>query len=77
MEVRGSRRSRRFGEKTILPRVEMINESTQEYLHKLNVAGLRAKIGIRDGPLNTRREHVEYFINTLNDREITKLQTGS
>ena len=57
--------------------MEMINESTQKYLHKLNVAGLRAKIGIRDGPLNTRREHVEYFIKTLNDREITKLQTGS
>ncbi|OWY90331.1 hypothetical protein PHMEG_00041585 [Phytophthora megakarya] len=44
------------------------DESPLEYLHRLNVAGLRAKLQVKDGPLATRREHVEHFTvgNTSN-----------
>ncbi|OWY93569.1 hypothetical protein PHMEG_00036986, partial [Phytophthora megakarya] len=37
------------------------DESPLEYLHRLNV---------KDGPLATRREHVEHFIETLDDRDL-------
>ncbi|OWY91878.1 hypothetical protein PHMEG_00039353, partial [Phytophthora megakarya] len=46
------------------------DESPLEYLHRLNVAGLRAKFQVKDGPLATRREHVEHFIETLDDRDL-------
>ncbi|POM72519.1 Hypothetical protein PHPALM_10752, partial [Phytophthora palmivora] len=46
------------------------DESPLEYLHRLNVAGMRAKLQIKDGPGATRREHVEHFIETLDDREL-------
>ncbi|OWZ13767.1 hypothetical protein PHMEG_00012848 [Phytophthora megakarya] len=46
------------------------DESPLEYLHNLNVAGLRAKLPIKDGSLATRREHVEHFIETLDDRDL-------
>ncbi|OWZ02901.1 hypothetical protein PHMEG_00025463 [Phytophthora megakarya] len=38
--------------------------SPLEYLHRLNVARLRAKLQVKDRPLATRREHVEHFIET-------------
>ncbi|OWY97413.1 LOW QUALITY PROTEIN: hypothetical protein PHMEG_00032059 [Phytophthora megakarya] len=46
------------------------DKSPLEYLHRLNVTGLRAKLQVKDGPLATRHEHVEYFIETLDDREL-------
>ncbi|POM68452.1 Hypothetical protein PHPALM_15391 [Phytophthora palmivora] len=46
------------------------DESPLEYLHRLNVAGMRAKLQIKDGPGATRREHVEHFIETLDDRDL-------
>ena len=47
-------------------------ESPMEYLHRLNVAGIRAKIQIQDGPPDIRREHVEHFLETLDDRDLAK-----
>ncbi|POM61039.1 hypothetical protein PHPALM_30013 [Phytophthora palmivora] len=41
-----------------------------EYLYRLNVAGLRARLQIKDGPSEVRREHVEHFIETLDDRDL-------
>ncbi|OWZ00962.1 hypothetical protein PHMEG_00027741, partial [Phytophthora megakarya] len=46
------------------------DESPLEYLHRLNMEGLRAKLQVKDGPLATRREHVEHFIKTLDDRDL-------
>ncbi|GMF20526.1 unnamed protein product [Phytophthora fragariaefolia] len=46
------------------------DESPLEYLHRLNVAGMRAKLPIKDGSAAAHREHVEHFIETLNDREL-------
>ncbi|OWZ00563.1 hypothetical protein PHMEG_00028213, partial [Phytophthora megakarya] len=40
------------------------------YLHRPNVAGLRAKPQGKDGLLATRRGHVEHFIETLDDRDL-------
>ncbi|OWZ03646.1 LOW QUALITY PROTEIN: hypothetical protein PHMEG_00024584 [Phytophthora megakarya] len=41
-----------------------------EYLHRLNVAGMRARLQIKDGPAATRCEHVEHFIETLDDCDL-------
>ncbi|GMF44973.1 unnamed protein product [Phytophthora fragariaefolia] len=46
------------------------DESPLEYLHRLNVAGLRTRLPIKDGPLDVRREHVEHFIETLDDHDL-------
>ncbi|POM64180.1 Hypothetical protein PHPALM_20326 [Phytophthora palmivora] len=46
------------------------DESPLEYLYRLNVAGLRARLQITDGPTEVRREHVEHFIETLDDRDL-------
>ncbi|KAE9099351.1 hypothetical protein PF007_g15904 [Phytophthora fragariae] len=46
------------------------DESPLEYLHRLNVAGLRARIQVKDGPSEIRREHVDHFIETLDDRDL-------
>ena len=51
------------------------NETPLEYLHRLNVAGMRAKVAFRDGSSATQREHVEHFIDTLDDRELAKQLT--
>ncbi|POM76567.1 Reverse transcriptase [Phytophthora palmivora] len=45
------------------------DESLLEYLSRLNVVGLMARLQIKDGPSEVRREHVEHFIETLDDRE--------
>ncbi|POM70555.1 Hypothetical protein PHPALM_12981 [Phytophthora palmivora] len=45
------------------------DESPLQYLYRLNVAGLRARLQIKDGPSEVRREHVEHFIETLDDRD--------
>ncbi|POM69128.1 Hypothetical protein PHPALM_14617 [Phytophthora palmivora] len=41
-----------------------------EYLHRLNVAGLRERLQVKDGPEAIRQEHVEHFIETLDDRDL-------
>ncbi|KAI9985283.1 hypothetical protein PInf_004609 [Phytophthora infestans] len=46
------------------------DEFPLEYLHRLNVAGLRAKLKIRDGGSKVLREHVDHFIETLGDVDL-------
>ncbi|KAI9991080.1 hypothetical protein PInf_018701 [Phytophthora infestans] len=46
------------------------DESPLEYLHRLNVAGLRAKLKIKDGGSKALREHVDHFIETLGDVDL-------
>ncbi|GMF47170.1 unnamed protein product [Phytophthora fragariaefolia] len=46
------------------------DESSLEYLHRLNVAGLRTRLQIKDGPQEVRRENVEHSIETLDDRDL-------
>ncbi|GMF25324.1 unnamed protein product [Phytophthora fragariaefolia] len=46
------------------------DESPLEYLHRLNVAGLRTRLQIKDGPPDVRREHVKDVIETLDDRDL-------
>ncbi|KAE8969877.1 hypothetical protein PR001_g22141 [Phytophthora rubi] len=45
------------------------DETPLDYLHRLNVAGLRANIPYADGTTEEKREHVEHFIRTLNTQE--------
>ncbi|GMF23751.1 unnamed protein product [Phytophthora fragariaefolia] len=49
------------------------DESPLEYLHRPNVAGLCTRLQIKDGPPDVRREHVEHFIETLDDRDLADL----
>ncbi|KAI9996345.1 hypothetical protein PInf_013771 [Phytophthora infestans] len=44
--------------------------SPLEYLHRLYVAGLRAKLKIKDGGSKLLREHVDHFIETLGDVDL-------
>ncbi|KAE9118506.1 hypothetical protein PF010_g8197 [Phytophthora fragariae] len=46
------------------------DESAFEYLHSLNVAGLRARLKVKDGNTKERKEHVDHFIETLGDPEL-------
>ncbi|ETM41081.1 hypothetical protein L914_13120, partial [Phytophthora nicotianae] len=46
------------------------DETPLEYLHRLNVEGLRAKQRVKSGPSDVRREHLEHFIETLDDRDL-------
>ncbi|KAE9289081.1 hypothetical protein PR003_g25649 [Phytophthora rubi] len=46
------------------------DESALEYLHRLNVAGLRARLKVKDGNTKERKEHVDHFIKTLGDPEL-------
>ena len=43
-----------------------------EYVHRLNVAPIRAKILIRKGTPSIQRKHVEHFIDTFEDRDRAK-----
>ena len=45
-------------------------ESPMDYLYRLNVIGLRAMIKIKDGPPKFQKEHVEHYIETLDDPEL-------
>ena len=51
------------------------NETPLEYLYRLNVAAIRAKISIRDGSPATRKEHMNHYIGTLDDRDLTRMLT--
>ncbi|OWY96141.1 LOW QUALITY PROTEIN: hypothetical protein PHMEG_00033671 [Phytophthora megakarya] len=46
------------------------DESPLYYLYRLNVAGLRARLKIKDGSTKDRREHVDHFIKTLEDPDL-------
>ena len=48
------------------------DETPLKYLYRLNVAEIRTKIKIREGPPNVRRYHVDHFIGTLDDRDMAK-----
>ncbi|CAH0518208.1 unnamed protein product [Peronospora belbahrii] len=52
--------------------VERSDETPLEYLYRFKVAGMRAKIPVRHGSPTARREHVEYFFKTLDDRDLEK-----
>ncbi|KAE9009262.1 hypothetical protein PR001_g15223 [Phytophthora rubi] len=51
------------------------DESALEYLHRLNVAGLRARLKVKDGGTKERKEHVDHFIETLGDPELVNRLT--
>ena len=51
------------------------DETPLEYMHRLNGAAIRSKRVIREGGHATRREHVEHFISTLDDRDLAKQLT--
>ncbi|OWZ05237.1 LOW QUALITY PROTEIN: hypothetical protein PHMEG_00022708 [Phytophthora megakarya] len=46
-----------------------------DYLYRLNVAGLRARLKIKDGSAKERREHVDHYIETLEDQDLAKRLT--
>ncbi|OWZ11736.1 hypothetical protein PHMEG_00015204 [Phytophthora megakarya] len=46
------------------------DESSLDYLYRLNIAGLRARLKIKDGSTRDRREHVDHFIYTLEDPDL-------
>ncbi|GMF46080.1 unnamed protein product [Phytophthora fragariaefolia] len=50
---------------------EQSDESPLEYLYRLIVAGLRVQFSITDGSTEARREHVDHFIEKLDDRDLT------
>ncbi|OWY90837.1 hypothetical protein PHMEG_00040853 [Phytophthora megakarya] len=45
-------------------------ETPLDYLYRLNVATLRAKLKIKDGNPKAHREHVDHYIETLGDPEL-------
>ncbi|KAE9275578.1 hypothetical protein PF001_g26516 [Phytophthora fragariae] len=45
-------------------------ETPLDYLYRLNVAGMRARLKIKDGDTKVRIEHVEHFIETLDDPDL-------
>ena len=51
------------------------NETPMEYLYRRNVAEIRAKIPIRDGSLDIRKEHVNHYICTLEDGDLARMLT--
>ena len=51
------------------------NATPLEYLYHLNVAAIRAKIPIRDGPSTISKEHVNHYINTPDDLDLARMLT--
>ncbi|GMG16447.1 unnamed protein product [Phytophthora fragariaefolia] len=51
------------------------DDSPLEYLHRLNVAGIRAQLKIKDGGSKERQVHVDHFIETLGDQELSNRLT--
>ncbi|OWY95088.1 LOW QUALITY PROTEIN: hypothetical protein PHMEG_00035002 [Phytophthora megakarya] len=45
-------------------------ETPLDYLYRLNVAALRAKLKIKAGNAKARREHVDHYVKTLGDPEL-------
>lgn len=46
------------------------DETLLEFLYRLNVIGMQAKISVKDGSPEGRKEHVDHFIEALEDREL-------
>ena len=46
-------------------------EDPLQYLYRLNVMGLEAKIPVMTGSLATRKEHINHFIDTLDDPDLS------
>ncbi|OWZ23623.1 hypothetical protein PHMEG_0001475 [Phytophthora megakarya] len=61
-----------IGSKTILHTRRRSDESPLDYLYRLNVTGLRASLKIKDGNAYERREHVDHYIETLEDQDLAK-----
>ena len=57
-----------FCGKAVLSCTECSDELSLEYLYRLNVDGIRAKIPVKEGYKDARSEHVEHFIETLDNR---------
>ncbi|OWY92903.1 hypothetical protein PHMEG_00037891 [Phytophthora megakarya] len=51
------------------------DESPLDYLDRLNVAGLRARLKIKDGNAKERREHVDHYTETLEDQDLAERLT--
>ena len=51
------------------------DETPLEYRYRLYVAAFREKISIREGGPAMRHEHVEHFIEMLEDRDLAKQST--
>ncbi|OWY93384.1 LOW QUALITY PROTEIN: hypothetical protein PHMEG_00037241, partial [Phytophthora megakarya] len=51
------------------------DESPLDYLYRLNVAGLRVRLKIKDGNAKERREHVDHYIETLEDQDLAERLT--
>ncbi|OWY96574.1 hypothetical protein PHMEG_00033132 [Phytophthora megakarya] len=51
------------------------DESPLDYLYRLNVAGLCARLKIKDGNTKERREHVDHSIETLEDQDLAEWLT--
>ncbi|OWZ13698.1 hypothetical protein PHMEG_00012925 [Phytophthora megakarya] len=51
------------------------DESPLDYLYRLNVAGLCARLKIKDGNAKERREHVDHDIETLEDQDLAERLT--
>lgn len=49
---------------------EQMKRTPLEYLYRLNVMGMQAKILVKDGSATVRKEHVDHFIDTLDDRDL-------
>ncbi|OWZ19363.1 hypothetical protein PHMEG_0006402 [Phytophthora megakarya] len=46
------------------------DESSLTYLYRLNVAGLRVRLKLKYGSTKDRHEHVDHFIETLEDQDL-------
>ncbi|OWZ22837.1 LOW QUALITY PROTEIN: hypothetical protein PHMEG_0002391 [Phytophthora megakarya] len=51
------------------------DESSLVYLYRLNVAGLCARLKIKDGSTTDRRKHMDHFIKTLEDPDLADRRT--
>ena len=50
-----------------------MSETPLEYLYRVDA--IRLKIPIRDGSLAIRKEHVNHYIGTLDDRDLARMLT--
>ena len=46
-------------------------ENPLQYLHRLNVMEMLAKVPVKDGAPDARKEHVNHFIDTLYDPKLS------
>ncbi|EGZ07123.1 hypothetical protein PHYSODRAFT_341284 [Phytophthora sojae] len=47
-------------------------EDPLDYLYRLNLAGIRANLKIHDGTKEQRREHVDHYIDTVQDDDLAR-----